>query len=1802
LAADPVAVFGINWEANLVNPASARYWQCRLGALQFRGPAAHFFSPESDSKQVGRLVIAWPKSNENMVCAANGQSGRFALEWELLRIGAQSVIPVTVDLPWGDRDERPLPLIIRKRENGKRAVVGNKSTPDRPDFILNVRESISPDRDRWMCVDIIEQSRADGMDRDVFTMLSLQPWSVTRFSRRPLEQLGDEGTTFVATFDSDQRVWQYRIMAPEYRFQYPPQGIGESADKPSLLELHDLNAPERQCTDVLPVSDPCVPVSDPSKIDVMRPAPRNGTGNPRRSYVVECRLTPSLDLWVRPSDLERNYFMAETSARELFRQRNDFGIGMALKGIRGEFLYGLAVGVQPSKEDLPESLSRVAEIEALLGRLPPNLFVTPPSTGGDDVAKKLLERWKILRRVLLGRHERIEIWTPSYHLDRPFAPSRFSKGVSFGLRTNALHRLPVRTDEEFNEAGVPPLRIDPNHGLSGGAIWPIESLAFLKSLRERPDSNGGTIERIAIGPGGGDADQNARFLDDRLAIASQTRNGFVKRQRVEIYGRIGVFWNRARHVVVYERTVNPSEQFAPLADKDGWHRSRSRRAVIRKVSEYVEILENPRSYPDQPSAADQPSPAVECGFLDSMRFNTRIIHVDSAWSEEISVPEDKVAGYVIPLWNAGAAVQRPNVYPLPNVSVVTVAAGKEPRPLGPRQIANPENLYFYSQSSGDEGDPDKWPPVFGVDYGNLIDPAELEREFAPGGDGHGPPGFGSGPGRKPSTPRTLPGHQRFTWRLLPDGVDTALNAGVGDKPVYGNLESITFSRGGTIPTGKATEDQKADLALSVTSSRLGESAAVLARNVALMREPNGEPKPKAQIENLITEFKIRKDKWQARIDELKLPGKLEDILGNDPLSCDSLKKRILEAWERKRMLFAQCLQDAQGIVRKEAENDWNVLVQSAWNKVKKDAEKEPIPVNPRVMAERTVDKLLELDQLLSGVFDDMQSGIDSIVGEVAKARLIVRSAFADVESILVRISRRIEAAFSACSQTAKWTANRYLDLRGQIQAELDGVTSELNTVVAEASQRIGMELGPFGAVVASKARAAISKEIAGLVMKLKLSLPENLPDDREVKDEVAGYVRDVLEKIREQQRNAAVLEQTVRSELDGVAVQMDGKLDSVNQNLRKISSDVLRQEVFARQIISRVGEQFLDDLATACEQGGVELAKTAEELRKYILDGLDRLVNSLTDLKSHFDDSLMDLLSEFKEKVCDPMRDFLKDNLGLLSYLTAPAVDDLKKNLKQIEELYNGLETVLEKPEQLKNKIGELHSAVSDTWASSVSGAQAYAGRVSQAVTQLGKGGVTAAPGNVLRLLSAATAAPEIGQLQANMDRLRCSYQGLKLETSKATAALSKLGDALKAMGIEVPFDGLSDRLAIPEGVLKDFRFDRLFPSFGGLNLKSLFEDVGIPEGVRDAVTIRHEFDKARFRASVEVDVRVPVAGRKKLFGLGPFVIYFRDTRLTGFVRAEASKDEEVVSTTERGEISTNIEMEIAGSLMVSLESTRIRFSPGKGLDFDFNPRGIRLNPALQFVKDTLGSLIADEIGGMKVLKDNGIPIGLEHQFNLPNISLMAGASGIANIQLGNTFRLVAYPDFVLSNRFNISRPELPFIFAFFIIGGTGYIVMESRYRPFDRQLSVDVETALGGAASLAIALGPLQGGVFFSLSIAIRYQKTFGPQGSEGDGLSISVLLVIAGNLTLFGFIDVYIGVMLRMTYQENGAIDATGTISIRVKICWFLTISFRAEASFRLKDGQKTTSITSRTEVEDGERITQMREKAKELAGARS
>ncbi|MES0110161.1 hypothetical protein [Mesorhizobium sp. M0013] len=1852
----------------------------RLGGLEFEAESGSALAPDGVTAD---NYSHWRFSSRILEVPTGGKwAGYRATDVDLrLRFSLVSIHPVGVDIPWGDRTNRPRPLLIEASDAGSRAK-----------FILDLRETVSDASDRQLLASVIDQTEpAENIAASTaFTVISEEPFSIVKFSSERLQERGSQENSAVATYDSDRRSWEFKLTSPTYHYEYPPQVIGESMDKPNRLEIHD-------------------PIHTDSDYGWPRPYhPDDGDDGVMRRRAVEFRLAPSAELWVRPSDVGRGYFLPEWASHEIFRQRGELGLGAAMAAFRGEFLYGLTVGIETSKEESRSRGARVAEIEALTGK-PLQHF---RASGPDD---KLARRWAGVSRSLARRPERLEVWAADAESAMPFGLASFRTGTRFALRNTAVHRYAL---QEFERGAASLRRIEAGdggprvrvHGLSGGALWPLESANFYRTMLANPGSSGGSIERIALSPGGGDADQKAEFLRGQLSIISETRDGFVQRHQVEVIGRIAGFWHRAKHVVVYARTSSPSAQFTP----PGGIGSRSRRPILRKVSEYIELLQPAREYPDFTTAKPTSS-----GFLKAVRFNSNIINVDSAWSEDVGD-----YGWKIPLWNRDSARMRPQVYPMPDIGFITVASGEGEQPSATQECLDPDKIYFFADSQIGGIDTDAWPSRIGIDCVNLPAPrASFETNQKSNVTGEA---------KRASTPRGIRGHQRFTWRLAPASGKTALNAERAGQPIYVGLESVTFMRSSPVleesllvaaikkaaelpfPTvrlaywapGGEPPEELSDIGRAINNftaaAGSGNDQEVL--NTASVLLTEAQKLPAELAAGGLSKHLAEAKGYASFLGDLRQnTGDLVQGVGS---RCTALVDDFAGSITRKQLLVLDAIRS------------WETSIQRIGD----------ISVGSRLSKDELIDKLTGVvAAVIQPAVWDFAPDVGGIKESTEKARSVVRGVEHDIDNALSKALAELDAVKQNYDQAKPWSTQRLREFQQQLARIRSGIQEEMLAAVGEAQARLSTELdqlanmmirqvsvalqsltdgetsllatlgrsegaatalllavdGKIGQILGENGGTDLFAALSGRLDEAigKLGQQQNKDVLIRVKTALAAVKAQVLSsrtRLRDAARVAgdeiADLEAAITSattEVTNLLTQVASFVNSSKTDIDQIAEDGFDElkdglfsvidQIFAAarrplSVMAGLGEA----VDPAIERARSAIAQTVGATREAIapifavideafmtinqeLSSLQIMLSAQSVqnlirnaiLKPAVEDLLAGVDFEMFRPVTQESLAALKTFLHDTSYyveqgfkgISDGALADIRTKATELcTTLGGGLEEAYELIENIQGELEDQADAIavrlggalndvtalrnlaqglasdirsfSNELAGSHAAANAYADRVLDAVGNLNGGGLSSVPNNILRLYAAVASAPQLPNLSFDRERLGYYYNALNdiIDTSPAEAWFGKLGDELKALGLSLPFNQIGDRL-IPDD-LSRLDVGRVFKNFGGLKLDNLFKGYKLPAEAKDAIKITHSFDKKEFRAWVQIDVDLPMPGRRALFSVGPFQLDFVESRLLGRVRLQSSKDSDRVEQTGRASFNTNIEAVVSGQMMVALQKVAVIYDKSSGLNVEFDPKNIRLNPAFRFVQDTLGSLFGDELGGLKLIKSNGIPVGMEHEFSMPPVSLMYATSGVSNIQISNHFSLIAYPDFVISNRFSLSKPEMPFLFSIFIIGGTGYITVDTEYRPFKNELMVVVEAAAGGSAALGFSFGPISGSVFITLSVALAYRRI----GRSSSGVTVSLVLLVAGNVSVAGIVNIYMGLLLRMSYHDNGQIDATGTLNVTIRISRFFKITARANVQYKLRGGksQTTTSVGAQTQITD-EQLSKAKDKVDKFLGAK-
>jgi hypothetical protein len=187
---------------------------------------------------------------------------------------------------------------------------------------------------------------------------------------------------------------------------------------------------------------------------------------------------------------------------------------------------------------------------------------------------------------------------------------------------------------------------------------------------------------------------------------------------------------------------------------------------------------------------------------------------------------------------------------------------------------------------------------------------------------------------------------------------------------------------------------------------------------------------------------------------------------------------------------------------------------------------------------------------------------------------------------------------------------------------------------------------------------------------------------------------------------------------------------------------------------------------------------------------------------------------------------------------------------------------------------------------------------------------------------------------------------------------------------------------------------------------------------------------------------------------------------------------------------------------------------------------------------------------------------------DLPMPALGGGAFAVTGLQLGASFRLAIKPengklDFALGVGANLGRKTQPFALTIAFLSGGGWLEADALYHPNTGALDATVTLGIVAGATAVFAFGPAQGGVYIYFGIKAEYARRSAQGG--GGGLSVGILLLAGGNITLLGYISINIQLLLEANYESTtGRLIGSGTLSVSIRICWCVTVSVSAGVQY--------------------------------------
>ncbi|HVT18312.1 MAG TPA: hypothetical protein VHQ90_19315 [Thermoanaerobaculia bacterium] len=1666
------------------------------------------------SLDVGLGTTAWPVSEENhrrvrLVLGPTGHAKDVSLEdlritvaLEHARPGGQDEIPGALEGVCGDEEARegdraregdsPEPEIECSflRERPVVIPLENKDEP-RVKLLLKIEESAKPGDRRRVDLRLFRVPGETGPPaagggagasgdefpavceessgrRDQVVVLDRVPFLVAKVTFPALgAPSNDAVSTEVANwanYGHDAGTWRVRFPNAEaFCLTLPPQGVGETMEK------------YRTFGDIAKKAD--------------------------------FRLAPPAYLALRERYYRENFPEAPWNLRRLLEDPGRELPGAQLEHLQFELLYGLSCR-------LDYGFVRLAELSALVGEAVGPLPRRPawaPFLEGDEADKafdKVRLRWAQTYRSLGQRLGLFELWDLS-RLDT----LHLKEGVACWIRSTRDQQAQAPTDKPPELLAVQDAQVAnpfdrcedwsskaPQGGspgdarLCGGAIWGFEARnvynAVMSPEKKWPRSSGAEVADLRLSALGGYGRQMAAFDYWRTKILADTAMGRTYSYTLERIGRIAVWWNRAKHVIVYERTVLPSRQelYDPKDQHERQHRLAGR-AVLRKVAEYVEILQNKRPYPDRDGGDTRATGCVTaCVFSEDPNQVVRFA-VDSGWGRDIGT-----TGWKVPLWTAGAKPK--DVYPKPVVNLEMMASVEGESTPRKQTIADPENLFFYTDTTPPKvpGDPtqdlsntDKWPPVEGVDFVDEARPVARQE-----------PAFRNGQlrQRSPGDSQLPVGLRPCTFLLEPaehaaDLIAFRGSARDAKQPLGAFLSSVTLCR-----------------------ARLEQATAGLAQDFSQLRSAIADDFV-AKLEELPAEA----GRFDPQAFQIKIQNELNTGL------CQKVKEAagaLDGSLDEGRNRLKTIAQDVPAMIEK--------LDEQAVARITSEAERA----------------FSYPERLLSTAFAEKSKLKEAVAAEVddARARLLGLSSPAvyltSVDAALQDAQLTLQDGQDALKAVKK-ALSEITSPSGRIDpTKLDGLTAKLRSYLAALRSILSRlhtlaETSPALEEPTKKTKLSAGLGARWVIKKLNLETLEK--DAADVQDAIAA----AEQLARESSQRVQDLLQRRLNAIDAHLSRLTTALGDATKKRQVLQTKIDGAQEARRAFIAQVADQVKAAAASTID----ELWEKQEQLKG---GGLARAWTKAVEGEVR---ARADELRAGVKKIRDGAQDFYKDADGLIPRGIASVVEAQCKStserllgvLKDLGDKFGVEEKLAEVRAVLERHRDEALRQVDEKLSEGVRTAR-------QLIRQVEPKGQDA-----LNLVRAFGKPPEVSGIK--FDRPETAFFFNELDDRihitpviARAAQVSAVADALKPFGVDLPVEELGKKL-IP-ATLENFDLASIFPNIAGIPLQNLFSGLKMPSGSADGVKIEHGADPQTRRAWVRASVDVQAA-TATLFALGPLAIRVREPRFEAQARVEIDErgaQQRLVD----GKLTGDWKMEVGGFELITFLKTPLSFDQSGRINFAVEPKNVQLAEALSFINELMATLSP---GGLSTRFDGD---GVVATLSLPIPDTQLGAFGFSGLCLGASLALrYGKAGFSIGVGASLARRDAPFTLTIFILGGAGYIELGARYFPATGLVTSYADMAIAASASLAIALGPISGGVAVYVGVTASYDS------ARGGGLTVGLMFMVRGYVSVLAIASANITLRLDGLYQD-GALVGTGSLQIKIKICWCFTLEVNESVTYTL------------------------------------
>lgn len=1503
--------------------------------------------------------------------------------------------------------------------------------------------------------------------------------------------------------------------------------------------------------------------------------------------------------------------------------------GARLRHLRAELVYGITTRL------VPQSDIWVAEIGASLG-VPPQKHAevaASHTTKGRHIA--------VVNAVIAAERRRLSV--EKLWAETPDRPLRIERGLTFGLRHRRRNadgsltpggpatpfRWPVPGDippdlqlsstQRALIEGTFTVSRDDRQSFAGGVPWAFESANILSEVYREPVSESGRIQDVHLSALGAWAGQRALFAQDKSAIDTEVTMGRLQRYKLERIGRIGALWHRAKHVIVFERTVVPPRQFYnryPIGVQQDAHLGRP---ILRKVEEYVELLQPVRRYPENGTSLSA------AGFLLGVEFKSRRIAVDSRWGGDV-----RHEGWAVPLWNPAfeepsgepppGAKDNPDdpslIYPKPQIRCLFAAADGGETAI---EIDEPQKLVFYTSTlKGERGDnTDGWRPVREIDFVDL--PIPVAGQLKPNSDQ-------LSDAMLPPEPAHVPGYEKLTLKLKLTAEAVALMHGrAGDGP-SAMIRNVTIARSSPTNGGKLADSRDALVQLNSYAAdaraeidgAVGRALGVLEKlDPRLNRSTN--PADKDAIKQavgtaLAKNFTVNLPKPPDVGAKLAAayPGNNNAIL-RDRLTADASAEvaRLANAARAVVDEAAEAVQrplQAAGGIATAALSVIDALQMPDSDDYYELPEERRLELVDalRDVRERLWDAAEDVKADIAALSDQAKFEIGKVVaaagGDIRAGGNELRSQLHNICLALEDLLARLQSAAGTVDQAlldAVATAKGRLETLGDVLADARKkieagsnvkalrtlvtvcgvIESALNTPVAMLDPlEVGDSIGPVGTIIEGGLNRIIpiGRDLEAALNALLAGIDDGAGPLAALQQEAnqvvmgtAAYLSAAVDTLAESLTEPALMDLII-SGVIALSQQVEGgdftswardALDAIHPLVAgaATASRTLAEEVDAASGAARTEIDQLEALAKAKIAAAVDVLFAAA-------NAIENLLRSeLNDLSgSVFSAFGLDLPGAIAQQIQDAAEAAINS-----------IAQDGERYLEQVKaEIYNEAAAATRKIEERgRQLLGSIQSSVSEALGADPVAVADQAVRLAQEGSDVLK--LIRAVGDPPKNDRLGLNRPEVAYVLKEVDKVIDITPAVSLvnRVSDTLAAIDQagkaIGDLIPGMGFRLPTSSLAENM-VPD-VLKGLSVCKLIPNIGGLDLRGLLARAGFPDlDDLESVKITQGFDKAERRLWMKAVIDVPFTAPVDILTFGPVTLAVDDARFY----AESGMTAGLEGSSQRitGRITGDWRIVCTGQDIITFRRTGLYFDESGKLDFKIAPERVELADALEFLTNFLAASGKGQGLVVEPLMRGSIPAGVAATLDLALPDLTLGAFAITSLSLHVMFGVAAIPEFELMGEVSVAQRTAPFTLSVWILNGGGYLTQRLSFRPTARPkpvLTYTLDVGIVAGVGLGFNFGVVSGGVWLQVgcSIAITWTTERG-----GNSTVVTVFILARGNVDVAGLVTANIMLLLEVSY-DGARMIGRGTLRLSFKISMFYTLRVNqgVEYTFIGKKSQK-------------------------------